>query len=218
MGRIAIPLLGILLIIITSCARVDESAVYTPSEMNQLESYQLVTIVHAEEVTIDPESPGILGAGAGAASAGAAGAAVGGESVALAAAVIGGIVGYLVEQEITDTTATRYVIDIDGRQQVIIQKDTDDPLQPGDTAMMIGDYKPRLVKAPQEIIDSAQPNNATSRVRVNPETGEYLFDDDLTPSQSQGEGETQPSPQQDLQGGAWLEPQANDRFQPTGQQ
>ena len=218
MGRIAIPLLGILLIIITSCARVDESAVYTPSEMNQLESYQLVTIVHAEEVTIDPESPGILGAGAGAASAGAAGAAVGGESVALAAAVIGGIVGYLVEQEITDTTATRYVIDIDGRQQVIIQKDTDDPLQPGDTAMMIGDYKPRLVKAPQEIIDSAQPNNATSRVRVNPKTGEYLFDDDLTPSQSQGEGETQPSPQQDHQGGTWVEPQANDQIQPTGQQ
>ena len=217
MRRKAIPLLGILLIIITSCARVDESTVYTPSEMNQLESYRLVTIIHAEEVTIDPESPGILGAGAGAASAGAAGSALGGD-LALAAAVIGGIVGYLVEQEITDTTATRYVIDIDGRQQVIIQKDTDDPLQPGDTAMMIGDYKPRLVKAPQEIIDSAQPNNATSRVRVNPKTGEYLFDDDLTPSQSQGEGETQPSPQQDLQGGAWLEPQANDRFQPTGQQ
>jgi outer membrane lipoprotein SlyB len=120
MGRKAIPLLGILLIIITSCARVDESTVYTPSEMNQLESYQLVTIIHAEEITIDPESPGILGAGAGAASAGAAGSALGGD-LALAAAVIGGIVGYLVEQEITDTTGTRYVIDIDGRQQVIIQ-------------------------------------------------------------------------------------------------
>ena len=73
MEQKAIPLFGILLIIITSCARVDESTVYTPSEMNQLESYQLVTIIHAEEVTIDPESPGILGAGAGAASAGAAG-------------------------------------------------------------------------------------------------------------------------------------------------
>jgi len=217
MRRKAIPLLGILLIIITSCARVDESTVYTPSEMNQLESYRLVTIIHAEEVTIDPDSPGILGAGAGAASAGAAGSALGGD-LALAAAVIGGIVGYLVEQEITDTTATRYVIDIDGRQQVIIQKDTDDPLKPGDTAMMIGDYKPRLVKAPQEIIDSAQLNNTTSRVRVKPKTGEYLFDDDLTPSQSQGEGETQPSPQQDHQGGTWVEPQANDQIQPTGQQ
>ncbi len=218
MGQKTVALFGVLLIMIASCARVDESAVYTPSEMNQLESYQLVTIIHTEEVTIDPESPGILGAGVGAASAGYAGSALGGDSAALAAAVIGGIAGYLVEQELTDTTATRYVIDIDGRQQVIIQKDTADPLQPGDTAMMIGDYKPRLVKAPQEIIDSAQLNNSASRVRVNPKTGEYLFDDDLTPSQSQGEGETRHSPQQDHQDGAWLEPQANDKIEPTGQQ
>ena len=63
----------------------------------------------------------------------------------LAAAVIGGIFGYLAEQEITNTTGTRYVIDFDGRQQVIIHKDTANPLPPGDTAIMIDDYKPRPV-------------------------------------------------------------------------
>ena len=43
---------------LAGCASVEESAVYTPEEMNRLESYKLVKILHAEEVTVDPESPG----------------------------------------------------------------------------------------------------------------------------------------------------------------
>jgi outer membrane lipoprotein SlyB len=197
---------------------VDESAVYTTSEMNELESYQIVTIIHAEEVTIDPDSPGVLGAGAGAASVGYAGSALGGESAGLALAVMGGIAGYLIEQELTDTAATRYLIDVDGRQRVIVQKDTADPLKPGDTAMMIGDYKPRLVKAPQDIIDSLQESKESSRVRVNEKTGEYLFDDELAPFQSQTESETEHSSEQHHESGTWIEPQANDLIDRARQQ
>ncbi len=218
MQQKTITAFGILLIMIAGCARVDESAVYAPEEMNQLESYQLVKIIHAEEVSIDPESPGYVGAGLGAASAGYAGSALGGDSAALALAVIGGITGYLVEQEFTDTMATRYVIDVDGGQKVIIQKDTDDPFQPGDTAMMIGDYRPRLVRAPQAIIDSAQQNGTASRVRVNQETGEILFDDELEPLRSQDEDRKLHSSQHDYESGSWEEPKANDRIGPAGQQ
>ena len=84
--------------------------------------------------------------------------------------------------------------------------------------MMIGDYQPRLVKAPQEIIDSAQQNGAASRVRVNQKTGEILFDDELEPFRSQGEDETLPSSQQNYESGSWVEPKANDQTEPVGQQ
>lgn len=200
------------------CARVEESAVYTPEEMNRLESYKLVKIVHAEEVTVDPQSPGYVGAGAGAASGGVIGSQVGGNTAIVGLAVLGGLVGYAVEQQATTTTATRYVIDVDGRQQVIVQKDSEEPLLPGDIAMMIGDYQPRLVKAPQDVIDSAQQNDPPSRVKVNQGTGAILFDDELTPNRSQGEEGTRPMSHEDHEGGTWVEPKAKDPIEPNNQQ
>ena len=171
---------------------------------------------------VDPDSPGIVGAGAGAVSGGLIGSQVGGEGAVAALAVIGGLIGYAIEQQATDTTATRYVIDVDGRQQVIVQKDSEEPLAPGEMAMMIGDYEPRLVKAPQEIIDSAQQTKTTSRVRVNQETGEILFDDELEPLQPASQGEPQASSGNGTQGGSWggswVEPTANDPIEPASQQ
>ena len=158
---------GMALVMMAGCASVEESDVYTPEELSRLEDYKLVKILHAEQVMVDPESPGIVGAGMGAASGGLIGSQVGGQGAVAALAILGGLIGYAIEQQATNTTATRYVIDVDGRQQVIVQKESQEPLAPGDMAMMIGDYEPRLVKAPQEIIDSAQQSNSTSRVRVN---------------------------------------------------
>ena len=202
---------GIAVIMMAGCASVDESDVYSPEELSRLEDYKLVKIVYAEEVMVDPESPGIFGAGVGAVSGGLIGSQVGGDSAVAALAILGGLIGYAIEQQATQTTATRYVVDVDGRQQVIVQKEREEPLVPGDMAMMIGDYEPRLVKAPQEIIDSAQRSNTASRVRVNQKTGEILFDDELEPLRSQGQGETQPSFEQSTEGGSWVEPKANDR-------
>ncbi len=99
-----------------------------------------------------------------------------------------------------------------------MQKESEEPLNPGDMAMMIGDYEPRLVKAPQAVIDSAQQNGSVSRVRVNQGTGEILFDDDLAPFQSQGEEGTRPLSKEDYKGGTWVEPKAKDRIEPDGQQ
>lgn len=209
---------GLTLLLLAGCASVEESNVYSPEDMNRLESYKLVKIVHAEQVTIDPKSPGIVGGGLGAASGGLIGSQVGGESAIVALAVLGGLIGYAVEQQATDTTATRYVVDVDGRPQVIIQKESDEPLAPGDTAMMIGDYKPRLVKAPQEIIDSAQQNGTGSRIRVNQETGEFLFDDELAPAGAQGDPQTQDPSQQYNESGSWVEPKAQEWTEPAGQQ
>lgn len=209
---------GLALLLLAGCASVEQSNVYSPEDMNRLENYKLVKIVHAEQVMIDPKTPGIVGGGIGAASGGLIGSQVGGDSAIVALAVLGGLIGYAVEQQATDTTATRYVVDVDGSQQVIIQKESDQPLAPGDTAMMIGDYKPRLVKAPQEIIDSAQQNGTGSRVRVNQETGEFLFDDELAPAGAQGSPETQDSSQQNREGGSWVEPKAQGGSEPAGQQ
>lgn len=203
---------------LAGCASVEESAVYTPEEMNRLESYKLVKILHAEEVTIDPESPGYVGAGAGAASGGLLGSQVGGSGAIAALAVLGGLAGYAIEQFATETTATRYVIEVDGRQQVIVQKESEDPLMPGDIVMMIGDYEPRLVKAPQEVIDAGQPSGASSRVRVDEGTGEFLFDDDLPSSGSQGEEGTRPLSRQDYEGGTWVEPETTGEIEPDNQQ
>jgi len=199
---------GVAVLLLASCGSVEESNVYTPEELSRLEDYKLVKVVHAEEVTVDPETPGLVGAGVGAASGGLIGSKVGGEGAIAALAIIGGLIGYAIEQQATDTTATRYVIDVDGRQQVIVQKESQEPLVPGDMAMMIGDYEPRLVKAPQEIIDSAQQSSATSRVRVNQETGEILFDDELETFRSETETRTLPASQQNGNGGTWVEPQA----------
>ncbi len=76
------------------CASVKESAVYSPEEMNRLESYKLVKVLHAEEVTVDPESPGYVGAGGGAVSGGLLGSQVGGNGAIAALAVLGGLIGY----------------------------------------------------------------------------------------------------------------------------
>jgi len=209
---------GMGVVLLAGCGSVDESDVYTPEELSRLEDYKLVKVVHAEEVMVDPETPGIVGAGVGAASGGLIGSQVGGEGAVAALAIIGGLIGYAIEQQATDTTATRYVVDVDGRQQVIVQKESEESLVPGDTAMMIGDYEPRLVKAPQEIIDSAQRKNTASRVRVNQETGEILFDDELEPFQSQGETGTLPASQQSYETGPWVEPQANDQSEAGTQQ
>ncbi len=209
---------GMALFVIAGCARVEESDVYSPEDLSRLEDYKLVKIVYAEEVMVDPESPGIVGAGVGAVSGGLIGSQVGGDSAVAALAILGGLIGYAIEQQATQTTATRYVVDVDGRQQVIVQKESEEPLVPGDMAMMIGDYEPRLVKAPQEIIDSAQQSSTASRVRVNRETGEILFDDDLEPLQTQVQGETQPSSQHSYEGGSWVEPKANDQIEPVVQQ
>ena len=213
---------GVALVMMAGCASVEESDVYTPEELSRLEDYKLVKILHAEQVMVDPESPGIVGAGLGAASGGLIGSQVGGQGAVAALAILGGLIGYAIEQQATDTTATRYVIDVDGRQQVIVQKESQEPLAPGDMAMMIGDYEPRLVKAPQEIIDSAQQSNSTSRVRVNQETGAILFDDELEPlkpqGQPQGQDEIEALSEQGYQGGAWVEPKANDPIEPVAQQ
>jgi outer membrane lipoprotein SlyB len=209
---------GMALVMMASCASVEESNIYSPEELSRLEDYKLVKILHAEQVMVDPESPGIVGAGLGAASGGLIGSQVGGQGAVAALAILGGLIGYAIEQQATDTTATRYVIDVDGRQQVIVQKESEEPLAPGDMAMMIGDYEPRLVKAPQEIIDSAQQSNSTSRVRVNQETGAILFDDELEPLRPQGQGETQPSSQQGYEGGSWVEPEVTGQIEPQGQQ
>jgi uncharacterized protein YcfJ len=174
--------------------------------------------VHAEQVKIDPETPGIVGGGIGAASGGLIGSQVGGDSAIVALAVLGGLIGYAVEQQATDTTATRYVVDVDGKQQVIIQKESDEPLAPGDTAMMIGDYKPRLVKAPQDIIDSAQQNGGASRIKVNQKTGEFLFDDELTTAGPPSGDQTEPSGQQGQNSGSWVEPKTSDWSEPSTQQ
>ena len=209
---------GLALILLAGCGSVEESNVYSPEDMNRLENYKLVKIVHAEQVTVDPETSGIVGGGLGAASGGLIGSQVGGDSAIVALAVLGGLIGYAVEQQATDTTATRYVVDVDGKQQVIIQKDSDTPMAPGDMAMMIGDYKPRLVKAPQEIVDSAQQNGDASRIKVNQETGEFLFDDDLTAAETPRSDQTQPSAEQGHQDGSWVEPKAKDWSEPATQQ
>ena len=210
---------GIALVLtLAGCASVEESAVYTPEEMNRLESYKLVKVLHAEEVTVDPESPGYVGAGAGAASGGLLGSQVGGSGAIAALAILGGLAGYAIEQFATETTATRYVIEVDGRKQVIVQKESKDPLVPGDIAMMIGDYEPRLVKAPQSVIDAGQPSSAPSRFRTDPGTGEFLFDDDLPSSQSQGEEGTRPLSRQDYEGGTWVEPDPTGEIDPINQQ
>lgn len=205
-------------IAVGGCASVEESAVYSPEQMNRLESYKLVKILHAEEVRVDPESPGYVGAGAGAASGGLLGSQVGGSGAIAALAVLGGLAGYAIEQFATETTATRYVIDVDGRQKVIVQKESEDPLLPGDVAMMIGDYQPRLVKAPQEVIDAAPQNGIPNRVRVDEGTGGFLFDDELPSAQSQDEDETRPMSQQNHKDGTWIEPKAPGQIEPNSQQ
>lgn len=57
-----------------------------------------------------------------------------------------------------------------------------------------------------------------SCARVNDETGEILFDDELTPPQPRSESETGHSPQREHRGGTWIEPQADQPGEPTGQQ
>ncbi len=205
MSSVKIAVLGMAILVVVGCAeRVRESGVYTPQELANLESYRLVEIVHAEQVMVDPETPGIAGTALGAAAGAGIGSQAGSGTAALIGAVVGGVIGYAIEQQATDTTATRYVINDGGVQRVMIQKDSDEPLEPGDTAMLIGDYDPRLVKAPPEIIDAAAQNSGTGSVRVNEETGVILFDEHGgSGSQVEPSDESWGEPS----GGTWVEPQ-----------
>jgi outer membrane lipoprotein SlyB len=200
---------------VAGCAeRVRESGVYTPQELANLESYRLVEVVHAERVMVDPETPGVAGTAIGAAAGAGIGSQAGSGTATLIGAVLGGVIGYAIEQQATDTTATRYVINDGGVERVMIQKDSGEPLEPGDTAMLIGDYEPRLVKAPPEVIDAAGQNSGTGSVRINEETGVILFDEQS--------GGALPEPRSDSQvessGDAWVEPESGSWMEPQSQQ
>jgi outer membrane lipoprotein SlyB len=205
MRSVKIAVLGMAILAVVGCAeRVRESGVYTPQELANLESYRLVEVVHAERVMVDPETPGVAGMALGGAAGAGIGSQAGSGAATLIGAVVGGVIGYAIEQQATDTTATRYVINDGGVQRVMIQKDSGEPLEPGDTAMLIGDYDPRLVKAPPEIIDAAAQNSGTGSVRVNEETGVILFDE-------YGGSGSQVEPSDESWGepssGTWVEPQ-----------
>ena len=207
---------GFAMLGVAGCAeRVPESGVYTPEKLARLENYQVVEVLHAEQVTIDPETPGVVGGVLGGAAGGLIGSKVGGDSAILALAALGAVIGYAIEQQATDTVATRYVVSVDGRQQVIVQKDSGEQLEPGDIAMLIGDYEPRLVKAPQEIIDAAAENGSASYVKVDEKTGVLLIDESAA-------GGALLEPRSDSQiepgGDAWVEPESGSWTEPQDQQ
>jgi outer membrane lipoprotein SlyB len=198
------------------CAQsVPESGVYTPEELARMENYQIVEVLHAEQVTVDPETPGVVGGALGATAGGIIGSNVGGDSAIVALAALGAVIGYAIEQQATDTVATRYVVSVDGRHQVVVQKDSAEQLEPGDIAMLIGDYEPRLVKAPQEVIDAAQQNGSASYVKVDEETGVLLIDestDSGTLLKPRSDSQVEPS------GDVWIEPESGSWAEPQDQQ
>ena len=81
--------------------------------------------------------------------------------------------------------------------------------------MLIGDYEPRLVKAPQEIIDAAAQNGSASYVKVDEETGVLLIDE------SAGSGvllEPRSDSQVEPSGDVWIEPESGSWVEPQDQQ
>lgn len=214
--RLRSAIAGLAMLGVTGCAQsVPESGVYTPEELARLESYQIVEVLHAEQVTVDPETPGVVGGALGATAGGIIGSNVGGDSAIVALAALGAVIGYAIEQQATDTVATRYVVSVDGRQQVVVQKDSAEQLEPGDIAMLIGDYEPRLVKAPQEIIDAAAQNGGASYVKVDEETGVLLIDESApggAPLEPRSDSQVEPS------GDTWVEPESGSWVEPQDQQ
>lgn len=117
---------------LTACSNSDvySGSVYTGEQAKEARSISYGTIVSVREVTIQSESPGVIGTVGGGVIGGIAGSTIGGGSgQAIATAigsVAGAVLGNTVEQKASQVSSLEMVIrKDDGKEIVVVQKKED---------------------------------------------------------------------------------------------
>jgi outer membrane lipoprotein SlyB len=149
MRRFAKPFLGLVLaaLVAAGCARSPGPNTYETREMNQAATVETGTIVSMRPVAV--EGSGRTGTLIGGAAGGVAGSFIGGDwrsnlLAGIAGAVIGGVAGGAAERSITATTATEFIVEMDGGGTIAVVQGNDQGFRVGDKVTVLRGERTRL--------------------------------------------------------------------------
>jgi len=136
---------------VSGCARDLSPDVYSRDEVGSKVDIQDARVISVRNVRIKGTRSGV-GAVAGAAAGGIggsyAGKGRGGAIGAIAGAVIGGLLGAAMEGAVTGSEGVEYLVELDNGETVaVVQPKGGDPLEPGDSALLVYGHHIRVVPA-----------------------------------------------------------------------
>lgn len=139
---------AVLLLAIGGCAKEYSPNVYSPGGMQQANKVERAIVVNVREVDVNDPSLG-LGTGAGAAFGGIAGSQIGkggGNAAAvLGGVLIGGAIGWLIDQEANATTAYEYILEKRNGDLLTLAQKQEKPFVVGDHVFVLYGVQARVI-------------------------------------------------------------------------
>jgi outer membrane lipoprotein SlyB len=147
--RLKLHLLALMLIAtVSGCAKPYSPDVYSPGGMQQANKVERATIDSVRQVDVNDPSLG-LGTFAGAAAGGIAGSQIGkggGNAAAILGGVlIGGAIGWLIEQDTNATTAYEYILEKKNGDLITLAQKQEQPFMIGDHVFILYGVQARVI-------------------------------------------------------------------------
>jgi outer membrane lipoprotein SlyB len=138
----------LLVALISGCAKQYSPNVYSPGGMQQANKVERATVQNVREVDVNDPSLG-LGTAAGAAAGGIAGSQIGkggGNAAAvLGGVLIGGAIGWLIEQDTKATTAYEYILEKQNGDLITLAQKQEQPFAMGDHVFVLYGVQARVI-------------------------------------------------------------------------
>lgn len=141
--------LAVLLIAtVSGCAKPYSPNVYSPGGMQQANKVERAIVQNVREVDVNDPSLG-LGTAAGAAAGGIAGSQIGkggGNAAAvLGGVLIGGAIGWLIDQDANATTAYEYILEKNNGDLITLAQKQEQPFAVGDHVFILYGVQARVI-------------------------------------------------------------------------
>jgi len=142
------PTLSLAVLLLSGCAKQYSPDVYSPGGMQQANKVEHAVIQNVREVDVNDPSLG-LGTAAGAAAGGIAGSQIGkggGNAAAILGGVlIGGAIGWLIEQDANSTTAYEYILEKQNGDLITLAQKQEQPFNVGDRVFILYGVQARVI-------------------------------------------------------------------------
>lgn len=136
------------LLVLTACADKYSPDSYSPGGMQQANKVDRAIVKSVRQVDVNDPSLG-LGTLGGAAAGGLAGSQIGagtGNAFAtLGGVLVGGAIGYVVDQDINSTTAYEYILEKQNGDLMTLAEKQDQPFNTGDHVLILYGVKARVI-------------------------------------------------------------------------
>ncbi len=143
------PVLAVLaaLVLAAGCAPSNTATTYTREQMNREAMVETGTVVSMRPVTV--EGTGRTGGLVGGVAGGVGGSFIGGDwrsnlLAGLGGAVLGGVAGSAAERSMTTTTATEFIVELEGGGTIAVVQSNEQGLRVGDRVTILRGDRTRL--------------------------------------------------------------------------